>query len=232
MKNATQSTKKLTSLLNARPEPPVVEFPDADDPVAVLVQSFLLWESTTEKAKAAYARLREHVVDFNDLRVTMPNEMAEYIGTRYPKAVLRCQRLRAVLRNVYLREHSVSLEELKTAGKREVKKYVESLEGIVPYVEARLLLMCFDSHAVPVDEQLRDLLAEAGIVEEGADVAEVASWLARQIKAKDAPRTHAVFQAWSDTAERKPVSKKKSSTKKTTKKTPRKKTAGTSRKRG
>jgi endonuclease III len=246
VKNATQCEKKLTALLKTLPEAPAIDMPDQVDPIAVIIQSFLLWESTTEKAATAYKRLREHVVDYNDLRVSMPHEAAEYIGSRYPRAVERCQRIRATLRNIYLREHAMTLERVAGTGKREIKKYVESLEGILPYVEARVLLLCFDTHAIPVDDQLRDMLADAGAADPDSDPAEVSSWLARQVKAKEGLQTHLALQAWADQGRRKPAragsSKKtaakaaQSASKTTTKKPPArkktttKKTAATGRK--
>jgi endonuclease III len=198
VKNASQCAKKLTALLKKLPagEPP--GFPEVDDPVAVLVASFLLWESNSSAAGEAYQRIVDAVVDFNDLRVSMPVEIAEWLGDSSPLGAERCQRLRAALRNIYLREHEVTLAPLADAGKREIKKYVESIEGVPPYVSARTLLMSFDAHAIPVDEQLRARLVEEGACDPEADVHELSAWLARQIKASDARAAHLAFQAWID----------------------------------
>ena len=198
MKSSDAHVKNLATLLKKIGEVEPPEFPDADDPIAVLILSTLMWESTTEKAIAAYARLRAAVVDDNDLRVTMPHEIAEIIGTRYPKSAERSERLRATLRDVYLREHAINLDSLAGKGKRDVKKYVESLNGISPYVSARVQLLCFDVHGVPVDEQLRSRLADYGAVEPDADEVEVAGWLARHVRASDGLKTHYALQAWSD----------------------------------
>jgi hypothetical protein len=160
--------------------------------------SFLMWESTQEKAQSAYDRVLESVVDFNDLRVSMPHETVEMIGPRYPLALNRAQRLRAALRNIYLREHAVSLDKPAAAGKRDLKKYVDSLEGMVPYVANRVLLLCFDTHGLPVDEQLRTALIDAEVADASVEVPELASWLASQIRADDSASTHAAFQKWLD----------------------------------
>jgi endonuclease III len=161
VKDAVKSTKQFTTLMKrlGPVEPP--DFADTDDPFAVLVHSFLLWESTTDKALTAYNALQRHVVDFNDLRVCMPQEILELIGVRYPRGLDRCQRLRATLRDVYSREHVVSLNGIDKLGKREIRRYIESLEGMVPYVAARVLLLSFQVHAIPVDDQLRTNLIQA-----------------------------------------------------------------------
>jgi endonuclease III len=240
VKNATQCAKKLTALLKKLPEPPTVEpvepVEDDADPMRTLVMSFLMVDATTEKAETAYRRLDDHVVDYNDLRVTMPHELVGYMGTRYPRALERAQRLRTVLRNIYLREHSVTLARLADAGKREVKKYLESLEGIVPYVSSRVMLLSFDTHAIPVDEQLRQQLVAAGAADEAADVGEVSNWLSRQVKAGEGLSVHRKLQHWVDNmparGRSKTAKESRGSTSKTTKKkktTKRAKSAGGSR---
>lgn len=170
----------------------------APDPIATLVTSFLLWESTTHAAVTAYNRVLKYVVDFNDLRVSLPQEAAKIVGERYPMSVERCQRLRAVMRDIFHREHAVSLNHLRAQGKREVRRYIESLEGMVPYVSARLLLICFDTHVIPVDEQLRGRLIEAGAADESADVAELSAFLSRQVRAEDGLKVHYAIQRWVD----------------------------------
>ena len=97
MKNATECAKKLIALRQRLPEVEPPDLPDQDDPVAVLVLSFLMWESSTAGALAAYQRLREQIVDFNDLRVCMPHEAADYIGQNRGPGLERCQRLRATI---------------------------------------------------------------------------------------------------------------------------------------
>jgi endonuclease III len=214
VKNAAAGAKKLSALLRKLgqadqpvPAPPPDDSaadaaegaaPPAHDPIATLVMSFLMWESTSDRAQAAYERILDSVVDFNDLRVSMPHETVEMIGPRYPLALNRAQRLRAALRNIYLREHAVSLDKAAAAGKRDLKKYIESLEGIVPYVASRALLLCFDTHVMPVDEQLRTALIEAEVADASVEVPELSTWLASQVRAGEALAVHAALQGWMD----------------------------------
>ena len=163
-----------------------------------MVMSFLLWDSTTPKASGAYKRIQDRVVDFNDLRVTMPREIVEIIGPRYPMARTRAERLRAALRDTFSREHAVNLDRLFDLGKREVKKYLRSLDGVAPYVADRVTLLSFEGHCIPVDERLRRALVREGICEEQTAIPGLASWLTRHVKAGDAARTHVALQQWSD----------------------------------
>ncbi len=197
MKNPKESTKQLSSLLRKlkKPSGPPEE---NGGPLAVLVKSFLMWDSTTAKAESPFQRITDHDVDFNDLRVSMPQEIVEWIGPRYPLALDRSQRLRAVLRHTYKREHAVSFDRLTGMGRREIKRYLRSLDGITPYVADRVTLLCFDAHCIPVDERLRNALVKAGITEESVEIGELSSWLTRQVPAAEALPTHRALQAWAD----------------------------------
>jgi hypothetical protein len=199
VKHPANATRKLGALLRKLGDgSPPDAHPPHGDPIATLIMSFLLWESTMDKALAAFQRLRDEVVDFNDLRVCMPHETMEILGPRYPRVQERCERLRAVLRSIYLREHAVDLDKHKSTGKRDVKKYVDSLEGIVPYVASRVLLLSFESHAIPVDEQLRASLTNAEVCEPQVELVDLATWLASQIKAEHAAGAHYALQLWAE----------------------------------
>lgn len=198
MKNAEACARKLASLLKSIGDVPAPSFPDEDDPVATLVLSFLMWEATTEQAVAAYQRVKDSIVDYNDLRVSMPHEVMEWLGEDYPLAADRAQRLRAVLRHIYLREHMVSLEVLTRMGKRDARKYLDSLEGIVPYVAARVMLLSFGTHAIPADQRLCDHLIEVGAADPSVEVPALGVWLSRQIKAENGVAAYFALQAWSD----------------------------------
>ncbi len=177
----------------------------ATSPTEVMVLSFLIWDSTTPRAVTAYKRIRERVVDFNDLRVSMPEEIVEFMGERYPNAYDRANRLRAALRHTFKREHAVCLDRLQTLGKREVRKYLRSLDGVCPYVADRVTLLCFDAHCIPVDDRLRRALSREGVCEAAIDVNELSAWLTRQVKVNEAQRAHQALQAWVDEAGGRPA---------------------------
>jgi hypothetical protein len=198
VKNAADCSKQFTRLLKALGHVSPPSLPDGDDPIAVMVMSFLMWDSTTDKALAAYERIRSAAVDFNELRVCLSNEVVEILGPRYPNVIERADRLRAALHDLFLREHKVSFEPLKAQGKRDAKKYIETLDGMVPYVASRLELICFDAHTVPADAQLCTALASEGAADADTSPADMISWLSRQVKSGDALATHQALQSWVD----------------------------------
>ena len=62
MKNASVAAKKLSTLLKKLDSGATSAAPGPKDPVGALVMSMMLWESTTDKALAAFERLMENVV--------------------------------------------------------------------------------------------------------------------------------------------------------------------------
>lgn len=200
-------TKRLNGLLKklrgayADATPPRPDPGETGDALAhELIFSLLLWEASTGQAKAALKRLVEAYIDHNELRVCMPDELAEVLGERYPLAYERSKRLKAVLMDVFRRQHGVTLSHLEPAGKREAKAYLEALDGMPPFAASRMVLVCLDGHALPVDERLRDLLADEGVLEEGTSPAAASSWLERHIEHGEVLRAYSLFQAWSDEA--------------------------------
>lgn len=192
---------KLNALLKKHPHTPHAAVPDLvaqKDPVATLVFSFLLWEATTAQAIEAYGRLAETMVDFNDLRVSLASEVAAMLGPRYPRAEERARRLRASLNDLFKREHAVRFPQEK-GGKRDIRAYVDSLEGMVAsFVGTRLLLLCFEAHGMPADEQTRAMLAAAEVCAPDIDLTELGNALARHVKAEHAEAAHAALQSHAD----------------------------------
>lgn len=198
--------KRLASLLKrlrtdeTPREPPLPPngFERSDAVLVELLHALLLWETSTSEAKAGLERLIAGVVDLNELRVCMPEEIAGFLGERYPLALERALRIRHALNAIYQREHALCLSHLKEAPKREARAFLDSLDGVPPFVAARVSLLCMGIHAVPVDERLRDLLLAEKVFREAVSVEAAARWLDHTIKADESLSTHLCLQAWSD----------------------------------
>ncbi len=172
----------------------------ASDPVAVLVHSWLLWESSSEQAATAMVKLIDQRVDFNELRVSLPHEVAGIIGKRYPRVEERLHGIRRTLHDLFLRRHELSFDYLAEKGKRDIKGEIESLDGITPFVSARVLRIAFDVHAMPADDQLSALLHEHDVIDEPVEPDDLAGWLGTAVKADEAVGAIAALQAAVDAA--------------------------------
>ena len=170
------------------------------DPVAVMVHSWLLWEASTEQAEQAMRKLLDAFVDYNEIRVSLPHEKATVVGKRYPRLEERLHGIRRTLHSLYLSRHTLSFDHLAEKGKRDIKSDIESLDGMHPFVAARMLRLSFDVHALPADDQLSALLFEHGIIDEPVDPDQLSSWLGGTIKSDDAVDVMVALQAAVDDA--------------------------------
>lgn len=166
--------------------------------VAALIYSFLLWESTPKAAANAFGALREWVIDANELRVALPAEIVEWTGMKDARAPERAERLRASLHALFQREHRVTLTHLETKAKRDVREYLDGLEGMPSFVSARVTLFAFHGHAIPIDRRLHALLVGEGVLDPSLTLDEAERWLERQIRASDAEQIVPVLEAWRD----------------------------------
>lgn len=171
------------------------------DPIATLVSSFLLWESSTTAADQALVRLKAECVDFNELRVCLPEEIVSMLGSRYPFADERANRLRRALNDIYRREHKVSLDHIAAMGKREQRTYIENLDGMVPYVAARMLLLHFGTAGVPVDDQLVELFRDQKLVPVTTTAVELAHTLGKHYHSlEESMKAHVALIGFADAA--------------------------------
>lgn len=172
---------------------------EPDQPVlGEFVRSFLLWEAGSVKAGSAIKRIEQAVVDFNELRVCMNDELVRLLGKATPKAEERAMRMRAALNEIYTREHGMSLEHLPGLGKREAREYLESIEGVPRFVAARTLLVGMSGHAAPVDGRILRVLSGGGIVEPGSNTDDAAALLERKIRAGELLEAYLLLQAEAD----------------------------------
>lgn len=185
------------------------------DPICdELIWSFLVWEAGEKRAAAIAAKLCESFVDLNEFRICLTSELVSFFGQTYPKAAERADRMRTALNDIFKREHEVSLKSLASLNKRDAKAYLDSIEGIPPYVASRTFLIGLGGHAFPLDNRLLMLMTAEQAIGEDETVASGAAWLERQFRSGEAAPALAALEIWA--AEQQPSRSK--TTKKTSKK--------------
>ena len=135
-------------------------------------------------------------VDMNDLRVNHLYELIDLIGENYPQAYDRAKRLKTVLNSIYKREHGMHVSSLDGAGKRDIRDYFETLEGISPFVCNRIIALFFHVAAMPIDDRTLAVMITNDLLHESADLSEASSWLTRQVKAGEIGEVHVRLHAW------------------------------------
>lgn len=159
--------------------------------VAELVRSFFIWECGAARGERALSEAHAGLADYNELRVCLPHEFERILTEADQHAPQRFLRMRSVLNDIFRREHEISLTHLATLAKRDARAYLDSLEGMHPFVSARVCLLSLGAHAFPADGRLCRLLASEKALpteldpESGASQADAGSWLEHHILADE-----------------------------------------------
>ncbi len=198
MKDDSTYAKKFTALVKKLCKSYKAEDVVQLEPTTQLIISFLEWNATNAMALEAHDKLMQAMVDNNDIRVSLPQEIVAIIGENYPLAEERACRMHEALNEVFNREHDIVITSLKGKNKKQIKTYLETLPGITPYIIAQMLLLSYGGHAVPVDEHTLALLKDEQVVDQDCTLAEAESFCERHIKAADALESHLAIRAWAD----------------------------------
>ncbi len=175
--------KKLhRKLLHAGPRPNDLQ---ADSILEYLMLAVLSENTSISRAKSALRRLLENTIDLNDLRVSTPEELVRLIEPDIPDAASRAAVLIQILNSIYDSRNNVTLEGLKK-DKKSLRAYLDSLEGMTPYVAAFTLLWGFGLHAVPVDEVMLTVFKKESLIDPAMDVGAAQCYLERYISAHEA----------------------------------------------
>src|ERR687890_91980 len=168
MKNATKHADELKSLTKRllkehKPDPK-----QPQEPLKALVRAAMSFDMPDAKADEAMRHIEREFVDLNELRVATDLEIQELLGVRYPSIERRVAMITQSLNNIFEREHTLSLDRLRTVSKRDARQFLRELPEIHPFVEAYVMLFSFDGHCVPVDDEILAFLRDRGIVVEDA----------------------------------------------------------------
>ena len=147
----------------------------------------------------------EDVTDLNELRVTVVDDYLEYFGGGCPRADERADRLRATLRGIYHTEHCTDLSGPAGGSKKEFREYLDTLEGMTPFVAARTVLVATNAHAIPVDERTLRLLVKSGVLDADATIDSASQTMTRLVSASSALESHLALQMMSEKERATPV---------------------------
>lgn len=197
MKNGTVYAQRLKKAFNAhRQSVGKPEIPDSEDPVRRLAIAILGIDCSIDEARAKLDRIKTEMVDWNEVRVSTSWEVCKAMGEESPAAQERCGQLIRALRSIYQKEHQVSLERLKTLGRREARQYLEQLDGVDSHAVSAVVLWGLGGHAIPVNDKLLAALRAADLVGADSDRDEVQAFLERNVSAAQAKEFCLVMESF------------------------------------
>ena len=185
MKNATKHAEELKSLCRRlvreyKPEPR-----QPQEPLKALVRAAMSYDVSDHRADEAMRAIEREFVDLNELRVATELEVQELLGARYPEIEKRVSMITQALNAIFEREHTLSLDRLRTIPKREARQFLRDLPDLHPFVEAYVTLFAFDGPACPIDDDGLNYLKEQGIVEDGTTLEEAQRFVEHHLKAEE-----------------------------------------------
>ena len=194
MKNASRHAEELKSLYRKLLREGKPEGRVSQEPLKALVRGAMSFDVHDDRAEDAMRAIEKEFVDLNELRVATDLEIQELLGTRYPAIEKRVAMITQALNRIFEREHTLSLDRLKTVSKRDARQFLRELPEPHPFVEAYVMLFAFEGHAMPLDELMLALLRDHGIFDDEATLEEVQKFLENHLKAEECHDYYAVLR--------------------------------------
>jgi endonuclease III len=170
-----------------------------------LVRAAMSYDVTDSRAEDAMKAISKEFVDLNELRVATDLEIQELLGVKYPAIEQRVAMITQSLNNIFEREHTMSLDRLKTVSKRDARQFLRELPQIHPFVEAYVMLFAFEGNAFPLDDEMLTHLRDQELVDPEATLVEAQRFLENYVKGEEIHQGYVLLRkaAYSDGARKK-----------------------------
>src|SRR5437773_2171076 len=147
MKNATKHADELRSMCRKLLREHKSGDKPAQEPLWALVRGAMSFDVPDNRAEDAIKVIERDFVDLNELRVATELEVQDLLGQRYPQIEDRVRMITQALNAIFEKEHTLSLDRLREISRRDARQFLRDLPGMVPFVEAYVMLMSFDGNA-------------------------------------------------------------------------------------
>ena len=187
MKDSRKYSPKILKLFRTLKQKGTVgDIPKYTDPVDAVVFALTSENMTVGISDRVFRRMQNHFVDFNDLRVSRPEEIVDVLKDDSAQTEQSVRAIKQVLNAIYDKFDRVSMESFVHEGKRQAHKELTEIEGITPFAVSYCFLTALDGHAIPMTKKMLEYLHENKLVHPEATESEIAGFLERQIGASDA----------------------------------------------
>jgi hypothetical protein len=224
-KYGTEIQKFYRSLKRKNPKVKKIEY---DDIIESLIHAAVLEHISESVTKAVFKRFDAHFVDFNDMRVSRPEEIIEMLGQDSEDTRKVSANIVRILGSIFRKYNNVNLDSLRKVGKRQSRLVLEKFDGISRFCVDYCMLTALQGHAVPLTEAMIKYLKDSGLVHPEAELDDIEGFLTRQISAANAYEFYALLRRETESkgpgaGVKKTTTKAKTAKKRTTKKSRKKK---------
>jgi endonuclease III len=187
MKNSKEYAQRLQRLYRGlKRAQSRVERTFYEDPVDAVIYGIVSEHRSESAAQRAMKKLRDVFIDWNDVRVSRIDEIAEIFQDGGDNSRATAAALTTALRTIFDEHHALTLTALKKQGKRPAKQVLDELKGASPFVVNYCMLTALEGHAIPLTPDMTAYLRRNRVVDPEANDEEIEGFLTRHIAAKDA----------------------------------------------
>jgi len=159
---------------------------DADLPARPVLEQFIYAicrESTTRpQADLAFTALQSRFFDWNEIRVSSPEELAEVLEGLMPEPQKRAQRIIDFLQEVFETTFAFDLEALQKKGLKQAAKQLARYQAANDYAVAWVTQQSLGGHAIPLDNVTLRVLRRLHLIEDGvSDLDSIRASLEHQV---------------------------------------------------
>ena len=187
MKNSKEYSQKVYKLYRSlKRKHPKAKKVIYDEPVDALIYAIISERMSEKAAHSAMKKFTDYFFDWNDLRVSRPEEIVELLcgDTAVTRDITLS--LTKVLGAVFEKYNLVSLKVLRKIGKRPARQTLEKMNGLSRFVVSYCMLTSLQGHAIPLTKKMIDYLKSEQLIHPDSDEQQIEGFLARQISAENA----------------------------------------------
>jgi hypothetical protein len=176
------------------------EKPEYEMSTDALIYAIVSENIPDSAAQTALKKLSKHFVDWNDLRVSRPEEIVDVLGKDTAENRRIADALTQALFAIFNKYDVVNLDALKEGGKRQAKTILEKILPSSRFVINYVVLMAFEGHSIPLTPRMLEYLKKNELVNPDSEIDEIEGFLERQVSSSQAYDFYAVMRQASESA--------------------------------
>jgi endonuclease-3 len=130
-----------------------------------MIYGACLEDATFESADEAFAKLQENFYDWNEVRVTTKNELAELMKSVSNPAEA-AERVKKSLHGVFEKYYQFDLEFLKKENLSKAVQSMETFTGVSAFTISYTAQNGLSGHSIPIDQSFMNLMYAIGAISE------------------------------------------------------------------
>lgn len=133
-----------------------------------LVYAACLENASFEAADRALAILQQEFVDWNEVRVSAPSELAEVL-THLPEPLSAGERVKRVLQGIFETKYTFDLDDLSKKPQAQVVQFFDTFPSVTNFMVDYVIQSVLGSHVIPLDEAALRIFRLLGLTQLTSD---------------------------------------------------------------